>query len=48
MASVAKKISEEQGIMADPNPKFGKRLQQNIAEKIISIYLSEDISRIMP
>lgn len=48
MASVARNLFNEHGCMADPNPKYGKRLAQDVADKITSFYLSEDVSRIMP
>ena len=48
MASVAKKIAEEKGVLADPNPKGGKTLTLDAVNNIKAFYLSEDVSRIMP
>src|ERR1044072_7850557 len=48
MASVAKKIAEEKGVLADPNPKGGKTLTLDAVNNIKAFYLSEHVSRIMP
>ena len=47
-ASVAKKVVAEKGILAEPNPKKGRRLDSDIVNKVKEFYLSEEISRTMP
>lgn len=47
-AAVAKKLVEEKGVLSDPNPKKGCRIEADIVKKVEEFYLSEEISRIMP
>ncbi|CAH0547109.1 unnamed protein product [Brassicogethes aeneus] len=48
MARKVKKIVNEKGILVTPNPKPGKVLDENLAQKIVEFYQKDDISRIMP
>lgn len=47
-AHKAKRRLKEKGIMAFPDPKPGKTLNENTANKIKNFYESEEISRHMP
>lgn len=48
MARKAKSLVKEKGIMSCPDPKPGKTLDQNVADKVKDFYNSDDVSRIMP
>ena len=47
MATQAKHLVLEKGILSTPNPKLGKALPVEITEMIISFYKEDDISRPM-
>eukprot|EP00731_Ephydatia_muelleri_P000156 Em0001g156a len=44
----AKKLVAEKGIMSSPNTKCGRTLPADIEEEIKHLYLSDEISRVMP
>ena len=48
MARTAKQISASEGIMATPNPKPGKALNNATANAVSDFYNSDSISRLMP
>lgn len=48
MASTAKKLVEEKGILSDPNQRPGKVLEESTVQKVIDFYISEEVSRTMP
>ena len=48
MATQAKHLVLEKGILSTPNPKMGKALPVEITEMEISFYKEDDISRPMP
>lgn len=48
MISVAKNVVKEKGFLASPNPKPGKHLTDEIVNKVIEFYGSQEISRVMP
>ena len=43
-----KKLVQEKGILSDPNPKKGRRLNVEVVKQVEEFYLSEEISRTMP
>lgn len=48
MARKAKALVKAKGILATPNPKPGKVLNESVIEKVIGFYNSDDVSRLMP
>ena len=48
MAHSAKKLVNEKGVLSTPNPKLGKKISEEIVEKVRMFYESDDISRCMP
>ncbi|CAB4069050.1 unnamed protein product [Lepeophtheirus salmonis] len=44
----AKKFTMDKGILADVNPKWGSRIDEHVAQDVINLNQSEDVSRIMP
>ena len=48
MATQAKHLSFEKGILATPNPKTGKKLPENVTAAVEMFYRQDDISRVMP
>ena len=48
MARQAKQLVQEKGILSNPNPKPGKTLSPTIEEHVVAVYLSDDVSRMMP
>lgn len=48
MARKAKTLVAEKGILSTPNQKFGKKIADDIIEKVKQFYDSDDVSRIMP
>ena len=48
MATEAKHVVLEKGILSTPNPKIDKGLPVEIREMVISFYKEDDISRPMP
>ena len=48
MARSAKKLVNEKGVLSTPNPKLGKKISEEIVEKVRMFYESDDISRCMP
>ena len=48
MARQAKKLVQEKGILSSPNPKPGKTLSPTIEDHVVAVYLSDDVSRVMP
>eukprot|EP00731_Ephydatia_muelleri_P013160 Em0007g470a len=48
MARQAKQLVQEKGILSSPNPKPGKTLSPTIEEHVVAVYLSDDVSRMMP
>ena len=48
MATQAKHLVLEKGILSTPDPKMGKALPVEITEMAISFYKEDDISRPMP
>lgn len=47
MISVAKKLVQEKGIVSTPNINLGKRLPDDVVNKVSDFYNSEEISRVM-
>ncbi|CAB4066250.1 unnamed protein product [Lepeophtheirus salmonis] len=43
-----RKLTMEKGILPDPNPKRGSRIDEHVAQDAINFYKFEDVSRIMP
>ena len=41
-------MTQEKGILSDPNPKKGARIGESILKDVIAFYKSESVSRIMP
>ena len=48
MATQAKHLAIEKGILSTPNPKVGKGLDPDTAASVRNFYYNEDISRMMP
>ena len=48
MATQAKHLAIQKGILATPNPKAGKRLATETISSIETFYRHDDISRVMP
>ena len=48
MASSAKKLVENKGMLSSPNSKAGKTLSQDTLELVKSFYNHDDVSRVMP
>ena len=48
MATQAKHLAIQKGILAAPNPKAGKRLATETISSIETFYRHDDISRVMP
>ena len=48
MASSAKKLVENKGVLSSPNSKAGKTLSQATLELVKSFYHHDDVSRVMP
>ena len=48
MATQAKHLAIQKGILATPNPKAGKRLATETTSSIEAFYRHDDISRVMP
>jgi hypothetical protein len=47
-ALTAKKLVTEQGILAVPNPRPGKRLSENTVKLVLDFYNRDDVSRVYP
>ena len=47
MTRQEKSLVREKGVLATPNPKFGKRLHSEIVAKAVDFYNSPDVSRKM-
>ena len=43
-----KALIAEKGILSTSNPKLGKRLNDDVLEKVKNFYNSDDVSRLMP
>lgn len=48
MISVVKKLVQEKGILSSPNRKAGKTLSEDVVQKVVHFYESQEISREMP
>lgn len=48
MATQAKHLALEKGILSTPNPKIGRALEDDTTEAVRAFYHHDDISRIMP
>lgn len=48
MIEVAKTIAVQKGILEGPNPKSHPTLKENVINRIIAFYQSDEFSRIMP
>ena len=48
MASSAKKLVENKGVLSSPNSKAGKTLTQDTLELVKDFYHHDDVSRVMP
>ena len=48
MARQAKKLVLEKGFLSSPNPKPGNPLPERIKQLVLDVYLSDEISRILP
>ena len=48
MARQARRLVEEKGIMTSPNPRQGRTLPAEVAEKVVQFYCNDEISRMMP
>ena len=48
MARQAKKLVLEKGILSSPNPKPGKALPDRTQQLVLDVYLSNEISRMLP
>lgn len=48
MISIVKKVVDEKGILASPNPKLGKTLTGEVVKRVKEFYESQEITRIMP
>ena len=45
---VARKLKEEKGILASPNPRHGKSLPEDIRTLVINFFEDDEFSRLMP
>ena len=48
MARQARRLVEEKGIMTSPNPRQGRTLPAEVAEKVVQFFCCDEISRLMP
>ena len=48
MARQAKKLVLEKGFLSSPNPKPGNPLLERIKQLVSDVYLSDEISRMLP
>ena len=48
MARQAKKLVLEKGFLSSPNPKPGNPLPERIKQLVSDVYLSDEISRMLP
>ena len=48
MATQAKRLVIEKGILSIPNPKVGRGLEPDIVESVKKIFYKDNISRVMP
>ena len=48
MATQAKHLAIEKGILTTPNPKVGRGIEPDTAESVNKFYYKDEISRVMP